>query len=87
MFVQELAPALEALIFRLHFLQPDHSSNALRQRCRERCVCDGIFERPLRISGNETYCRVWRGIERMREGDFAGFQALFVDDVFFCGEG
>ncbi len=49
-------------------------------------MSNGILKETLGLGCYETYGCIWRGIEGMWEGDFAGFQAPLVGHEFFCGQ-
>ena len=44
---------------------------------------DDVFEGPLWVGHDQTYRSLGGGVQRVRKGDFSGFQALVGDDVFF----
>ena len=50
-------------------------------------MCDGVFECSLRVGGYEADSCCGRGVEGVRDGDFAGLQSLLVDDVLLCSDG
>lgn len=81
MFSEELASTFKGLVASFEFRDAEDARDARRQFGWEGRKGHGVLEGALGIGGEETYRRC--GIERIREKDLAGFEPLFVYNVFF----